>query len=202
MILEAGSPDLRELHAIVEDIRKDDKRAAEVVRRIKTIMQEHTRHEELVDMNELARDTAALIAEDAGRRGIGVELALEASSAWVIGDRVHLQQMLLNLVLNGLEAMIETSTGGRVLVLSTASKQGRVDVAVRDQGPGISAGVSDRMFEPFFSTKTEGMGMGLAIAQNIARAHDGRIVATNNVDRGATVRVSIPLQPDDRRMAV
>ena len=112
--------------------------------------------------------------------------------AVVSADRVHIQQVLLNILLNGLDALAGMPGDRRRLTVLTAADNGVVDVAVRDSGPGISEASMAEIFEPFVSTKSNGMGMGLAIARSIVEAHHGRIVASNNPDRGATIRFSLP----------
>jgi C4-dicarboxylate-specific signal transduction histidine kinase len=115
----------------------------------------------------------------------------------VTGDRVHLQQVLLNLLLNAMDAMGDTSIEHRRLMVTTATTNGHVDVSVEDGGSGIPPGTVNQIFQPFFTTKPDGMGMGLAIAQSIIQAHHGRLSAENNVERGATVRFSLPLRRVD-----
>jgi signal transduction histidine kinase len=194
MLLASGSPSLAELQEILEDIRKDDKRAVEIIRRMKILLQDHERHEEPVDMNDVCRETVEFVVPDAAAHGARVQTNLQSAPVIVSGDRVHLQQVLLNLVLNALDALAHTAPEHRFLVVSTVIHNSHAEVSVLDRGSGIPVSAMRRMFEPFFSTKTEGMGMGLSIARSIVQAHSGRIVAENNVDRGATFRVFLPLR--------
>jgi len=193
ILIASGNPNLKELAEIVEDIRKDDKRAAEIIRRVKALLEGHELVEEPIDVNDVARETAEVVATDARARGARVHIDLLRAPLVVAGDRVHLQQVLLNLVLNGLDAMAQTPHEQRLLVVSTATRNGSAEVLVRDGGAGIPSGAMERIFEPFFSTKADGMGMGLSIARSIIEAHHGRIVAENNVGRGALLRVILPL---------
>jgi len=116
----------------------------------------------------------------------------------VTGDRVHLQQVLLNLILNGLDATAGVASDRRRLLVRTAAAGASVEVSVTDNGRGIEKGTLDRIFEPFFSTKRDGMGLGLSIARTIVDAHDGRIAASNNDTGGATIRFVIPARAASR----
>ncbi len=142
-----------------------------------------------------------LLVPDAAARGARVQTNLHGTPLVVWGDRAHLQQVLLNLLLNGLDALAHTAPEHRYVVVSTAIHNSQAQVSVQDRGSGIPVGAMLRMFEPFFSTKTEGMGMGLSIARCIVEAHSGRIVAENNADRGATFRVFLPLRHDNHQMS-
>jgi signal transduction histidine kinase len=193
LLLKSGDPDLTELREIVDDIRKDDKRAAEIIGRVKSLLQTHEHNEERIDLNDVARETVEFVAPDAAPRGLRLRVDLQKTPLVVTGDRVHLQQVLLNLVLNSLDAMTLTPFAHRFLVVSTTAKTGTAEMSVTDGGPGIPAEAIERIFDPFFTTKTDGMGMGLSIARSIVEAHGGRIFAENNPGRGATVRVLLPL---------
>ena len=181
-----------EIAEIFEDIRKDDKRAGDVIRRVRALLQKHELELQPVDVNDLARETLALLAPDAAARGVRVDVEMTAASTIVRGDRVHLQQVLLNLIVNGMEAMLDTPVERRRLLVRTASNDGRIDVSVRDAGEGIPAGALSKIFEAFYTTKPQGMGMGLSVARSILEAHDGHLVATNNAEGGATVSFSVP----------
>ena len=193
MLLASGRPVNDELKEIVEDILKDDRRAAEIIRRMRTLLRKRELNNEPVDLNDVVRETVDFIVPAAMVKGVRLETDLKASPSIVTGDRVHLQQVLLNLVLNGLDAMIDTPTAERRLNVATSTIKGQIAVAVRDKGAGIAPGAIGEMFEPFVTTKTEGMGMGLSIARSIIEAHRGKIHAENNPDKGATVRFTIPI---------
>jgi signal transduction histidine kinase len=193
LLLASGNPNLEELREIVEDIRKEDKRATEIIRRMRALLRKEDLREEQVDLNEVARETVELISPEAASRGVRVDVEVQSGSATVAGDRVHLQQALLNLVLNAMDAMRDTPSEHRRLVVAVAATNGRADVSVRDFGSGIPAADMQQMFEPFYTTKKDGLGVGLSIVRSIIEAHNGSIGAENNADRGATVRFALPL---------
>jgi C4-dicarboxylate-specific signal transduction histidine kinase len=181
-----------ELGEILDDIRKDDLRAAEIIKRMRSLLKKHELERQPVDMKDLALDTIHLIGADAGSRGITLDFDLKDGLPPAMGDRVHLQQVLLNLMMNGMDALASTPADRRRLFIRCVEQAGRVGLLVRDLGPGIPQDRIDQIFEPFFTTKGEGMGMGLAIARSIIEAHDGRIAAENNTNGGATVWFSVP----------
>ena len=143
-------------------------------------------------MNELCHETAALVAPVASSKNVRVELDLGAEGAGVIGDHVHLQQVLLNMLLNGIESMHATPREYRRLAITTAHVGHHVEISIRDSGHGIRAESASRIFEPFYTTKGEGMGVGLSIGRTIVEAHGGRIGARNNDGEGATVWFTLP----------
>jgi signal transduction histidine kinase len=196
MLAAPGSPATHdELKDIFEDIRADDKRASDIIRRIRTLLEKRELEVHPVDVNDVARETTTLLAPDAASRGVRVDLELAAAPSVVMGDRVHLQQVLLNLLLNGMEAMAGTPPERRRLVARTTRLDGHVDVSVTDTGEGLPTDSASRLFEPFYTTKPQGMGMGLSIARSLVEAHGGHITAENNIEGGATVRFSIPSAP-------
>ncbi len=195
-ILESDNPNLAELQEIVGDIRKDDKRAAEIIRRVKTLLQNHEVHEEPVQLTQLVQETVQFMTPDATASGARI-IATPQAPVVVTGDHVHLQQILVNLIMNGLDAMAQTPIDLRVVRISTRVSGAVAEMSVADQGVGIPPGSLLRVFDPFFSTKNDGMGMGLSVARSIVEAHKGRIVAENNIDRGATIRVFLPIRGRD-----
>jgi len=192
-LLDSDVVDVPEMREILHDIVADDKRAAEVIRRLRRLLRKGDLEYLVLDLNELATEVARLVTGDAANREVTVRLTVAPDLPRVRGDRVQLQQVLLNLVLNGLDAMGAPTSADRVLDIRTF-REGEtfVGVAVRDAGPGIASKDADHIFEPLYTTKREGIGMGLAIARTIVGAHGGRLTAENNVDGGATFRFVLP----------
>jgi signal transduction histidine kinase len=195
LLTDHGVPSaLGELTDIISDIRKDDLRASEVIRRMRGLLQKHELEAIPVHLNEVAMETVAIVRPDAKARGVLLELDLDNDVQPVLGDRVHLQQVLLNLLMNALDAVGSMPPERRRVRVQIRRQDGEVRLAVADTGVGISADRTSDIFEPFYTTKREGtgMGMGLAIARNIVEAHGGRLAAENNLIRGATVWFSVP----------
>jgi signal transduction histidine kinase len=192
----AVPPALAEIPDIISDIRKDDVRASEMIRRMRGLLQKHELDARPVDLNEVAEETLAIVRPDARAREVELEMNLADPLAPVLGDRVHLQQVLLNLLMNALAAVSTTPRERRRVRVSTSQFNGDVRLAVSDTGTGIPLDRLRQIFEPFYTTKSEGgMGMGLAIARGIVEAHGGRIEAENNAGGGATVWFSVPKGP-------
>src|SRR5262245_33468036 len=177
---------------ILDDIKKDDLRAAEIIRRMRGLLKKHELERRPVDIKDLALETVKLVSPDAASRDILLEIDLRDGLPPVLGDKVHIQQVLLNLLLNGMDAVAQLPPERRRVSVHTLKNGGHVGLAVRDTGPGITRDQVAKIFEPFFTTKGDGMGMGLAIARSIMDAHDGRIAAENNTNGGATVWFSVP----------
>ena len=182
------------LRDIMSDIAADDVRAAEIIRRMRALLKKGQRDVQPLDLSQLAGDVLRLVASDAILRRVRIHSRLEPDLPGIVGDRVQLQQVILNLVVNGLESMSEIAPGLRHLTIRTAQPDtDTVEVTVQDTGPGISAEILDRIYEPFFSTKTDGLGMGLSICRSIAEAHGGRLEASNNPAGGATFVFALPV---------
>ena len=191
--LEKTPPDLLEIRSILSDIVDDDKRAGEVIRRLRALLRKGEVQFRLLDLNALIRDVAKLLSSDAVIRNISVKLELDPGPALVSGDTVQLQQVVLNLLLNAMEAMAECAEDGQTItVRSENTELDAVHVSVQDAGPGFRQGTQDLIFEPFYTTKPSGMGMGLAISKSIIEAHGGLIWAVDNSMSGATVHFSLP----------
>ena len=192
--LKAGSPDLVEIGNILSDIVDDDKRAREVIRRLRGLLRKEDVQFGLLELNGLIRDVTKLLSSDAIIRNIAVRLELDATPLFVSGDAVQLQQVVLNLLLNAMEAMAGCSADGRTITVRTDSTDREtVHVAVQDAGPGLGEDTQQLVFEPFYTTKPSGIGMGLAISKSIIEAHGGRIWVTHNATEGATFHFSLPL---------
>ena len=191
-LLESDVVDVVEMREILDDIVADDKRAADVIRRLRRLLRKGDLEYVPLDLNEVVTEVARLVTGDAAIRDVSLRLTVAPELPSVRGDRVQLQQVLLNLVLNGLDAM-GAASGDRILGIRTfRDSETFVGVAVRDAGPGIAAKDADHIFEPLYTTKREGIGMGLAIARTIVGAHGGRLTAENNADGGATFRFILP----------
>jgi signal transduction histidine kinase len=191
-VLAREPVDVNEVRNILTDIAEDDKRASEVIRGLRALLRKGEVQYLPLDINEVALTVLRLIRSDLSSRRVTVTTDLAAGLPEVEGDRVQLQQVVLNLVMNGCEAMDGAPTDRVLTVRTSGTLDGGVEVSVADCGSGIPQENLDRIFEPFMSTKAEGLGLGLAVCRTIVAAHDGRLWATNNAHRGATVRFTLP----------
>jgi C4-dicarboxylate-specific signal transduction histidine kinase len=193
LILQTASPDREELRAILTDICKDDHRAGDVIDRLRGLLKRHDIEMRPLSISELLDEVAALTRPDAAARQVHLEIETAPGLPMVKGDRVHLQQVLLNLLLNAMDAVNDLAAERRVVTVRARLESAQtVEVAVSDRGPGIAADKLANIFEPFFTTKSQGMGMGLPISRTIIEAHRGRIWAENNAGGGATFRFMLP----------
>ena len=191
--LNNPSPDLEELRAIVSDIRKDDRRAGDVIEQMRALIKRRTVEMHPLALNELVQDVISLVHSDAVARHVALDCAVAPGLPLVAGDRVHLSQVLLNLIMNGMDA-IQSSAAvtKRVVIEARPKEEGKVEVAVTDSGPGVPAGVIDKVFLPFYTTKSGGLGMGLPISRTIIEAHGGRLWAEHAPGgRGLTFRFTL-----------
>jgi signal transduction histidine kinase len=197
LFLQSSTPDLEELRAIVRDIRKDEQRACDVIDRLRTFLKRGDLEPRPLSICELLHETVDLTRPHATSRGVTLQMTEPEGVPLVSGDRVHLQQVLLNLVLNAMEAMNgDQHNQGSVTLGALKNATGTVEVFVRDTGPGIPVEHAALLFEPFFTTKQRGMGLGLAISRTIIEAHGGRLWAErNDVHQGATFRFTLPVSP-------
>jgi PAS domain S-box-containing protein len=194
MFLTADPPALDEVRDILADIRKDDQRASEVIRRMRNLLRKQELAPKSIEINEAVDETLRLLAIDASARKVTMKFERTKGLPRVWCDPVHFQQVVLNLVLNGMEAMNGLPAEKRQVVVRTGpGDNGTVKVAVADSGPGIPVDRLPKLFEPFFTTKKEGMGMGLSIARTIVEAHHGKIWAENNSEIGATFYFTVPV---------
>ena len=183
----------------MRDIVGDDKRAAAVIQRLRELLKRGDTRLQPVDARELLGEVLDLSRTELITRQVNATATIESSLPTFLGDRVQLQQVLLNLILNGCEAMSATAPPKRRLVLTAAADSaGAVRFAVRDCGTGIPPEIIDRLFEPFVTTKSDGLGLGLSISRTIVTAHGGRLWAENNVDGGATFYCVLPVMDPSR----
>jgi PAS domain S-box-containing protein len=195
IFLRADQPDLEELRAIIADIRKDDQRAGDVIDRLRSMLKRRVLEPHPIAVGELLDEATTLARADAAARGVTLEISAAPDLPPILGDRVHLQQVLLNLVLNAMDAMAENGHDGRCVRLAARRDgESKVAVSVSDAGHGIAPEQLPHIFEPFFTTKPHGIGIGLAISHTIIAAHGGQLTAENNPDgRGATFRLALPV---------
>jgi two-component system, LuxR family, sensor kinase FixL len=189
---DASPPDVSELREILSDVRDQGRFAAEVVERIRTMVRKRPLELRALDVNEVVSDTLRLVEGDARRRGVALDAQLAPSLPTVDADRVCLQQVVLNLIVNAMDAMDQVDAGRRRLTVLTRRRATTVEIAVSDTGRGIPANRLPKLFDAFFTTKKEGVGLGLAIARSIVEAHRGRIWAEDDGGRGATFRLTLP----------
>jgi PAS domain S-box-containing protein len=198
MLLEAPEPHMAEVRNILADIRKDDLRASEVIRRVRGLLRKREPQMLPIDINEVADEVVHLVSADARQRKVEIACQYATDLPALRGDRVHLQQVLLNLIINGLDAMADTPEPRRRIVVRTEADGSGVGVRVIDAGHGIPPDKLRAAFESFFTTKEHGMGLGLSIARSIVELHGGRIWASNNVEGGATLTFTLPAPGAER----
>lgn len=189
---EASTEELRQ---VLVDLRTDDLRAIEIIQHLRALLARHEPAREPLDMALLVNDVLRLLGAEARRRQVALVARCDEPLPVVHGDRVQLQQVLLNLVMNAMDAMAGTPSPARQVTVRTFESAGGVEVTVADQGPGIAADVLPRLFESFFTTKPQGMGLGLSIARSIAVSHNGRLWAESTAGRGATFHLLLPDGP-------
>src|SRR5213592_3117782 len=187
--------DLNELREILNDIVAEDQRAGEVIHRLRSLLKkgEPQKHCDDVDVNEVARDVLKLMRNDLINQNVTVDTDLAQNLPAIRGDRVQLQQVVLNLLLNACEAMTASDSSERQLLITSKLENGAVRMSVTDRGGGIPEEKLEQVFERFFTTKKEGMGLGLSICRSIINEHEGKIWATKNADCGATFHFSLPI---------
>jgi PAS domain S-box-containing protein len=193
LFLQSASPDLEEVRASLADIVKNDQRAGAVIDRMRALLKRHELEVIRLDVGDVIGDVMTLMRADAVSRHVKLDLDIAGDLPPVRGDRVHLQQVLLNLVFNGMDALNGTQGDRRVTVTARPNGNRTVEIAVGDTGPGIPADMLATIFDPFFSTKRDGMGMGLSISRTIIEAHGGQLWAESNHVQGATLRFTLPI---------
>jgi C4-dicarboxylate-specific signal transduction histidine kinase len=189
-----AAPNLEEARQSAELIIGDAHRAGEIIRRIRALAKKSPPRKDCLNINETILEVIALARSEIERNRVSLQTRLSSDVPLILGDRIQLQQVILNLIINAVEAMGGTSDGPRELVVSS-KKNDLQDllVAVRDSGPGLDPNSLDHLFTAFFTTKPKGMGMGLAISRSIIEAHGGRLWATQNNGQGATFQFTLPI---------
>ena len=193
--LAMNPPDLDSVRGALEAVMKDGHRAADVIQRIRELATKTDPRTARLDVNGVVCDVVPLVRTEVLRHGVSLRTELASALPTVTGDRVQLQQVVLNLIMNGIEAMSAVEGRARDLVIRSRRQGDQVAVAVEDSGVGIDSQSLDRLFSAFFTTKAGGMGMGLSIARSIVEAHGGQLWATANTDHGVTFQFGLPCAP-------
>ena len=202
-VLAHGGADLAEIQEILNEIVSEDKRAGEVIRRLRLWLKKGEVRQHSLRINEVVEDVLKLIHSDLVNQHVTVDIELARTLPTVTGDPIQLQQVLLNLVVNACDAMADCNTQERRLLIRTGigNGNGAVIVSVIDGGGSIPEEKMEQIFESFFTTKEQGMGLGLSVCRTIIAAHRGKLWATNNADRGATFHFSLPIGKSDGRQS-
>jgi len=195
LFLDSDPPKLDRVRRILQDIREEDHRASAVIREVRALARKQPLQAQPLSVNGVVGDVLPLVEADARRRGVAVEADLDTGLPEVSGDRTQLQQVVLNLALNALDALGPTGSGRRRVKIRTQAEDGQVELSVSDTGPGLTEAEIHRLFESFFTTKAQGLGLGLSIVRSIVEGHGGRVTGENNAGPGATFRVRLPAQP-------
>jgi signal transduction histidine kinase len=191
--LDADTPDLDIVRKAVGRIARDAQRASDVIGRIRSQFQSDSQHRELIDANEISLETVALLRDEATRYNVAIRTELAAGLPQVVGDRVQLQQVVMNLIVNSIEAMKNVDGIREIVIKSQRAENEQILVSVSDTGAGFPPQIVEQMFDPFFTTKPQGTGMGLRISRSIIESHSGRLWAVGTAGHGATFHVSLPV---------
>jgi signal transduction histidine kinase len=192
-MLDNKNPDLDQVQSALRVITAGGRRVTEIVDRIRSLVRMDEKPPRWVDANELVKSVVGFLEADLRQRNIILSLQLTATLPSILGNEIQLQQVILNLIINGAQAMDQTDVASRVMSVTTRRQHDSVELTVCDCGAGMDASTIERIFEPFFTTKNGGIGMGLTISRTIIRTHGGEIWATPNADRGATFHVRLPI---------
>jgi PAS domain S-box-containing protein len=195
--LKEKEVDLEQVAEALRDIAADGHRASQIISRIRSLVKKHVPEKSLLNVSDIAREVIGLVGHEAQRKQVTIHSQLGDSLPAVEADRVQLQQVLLNLVMNGMEAMHETGVNERQLTLQTAMSNGSVLAAVSDRGMGIEPAKAEQLFKPFHTTKANGMGMGLAISRSIIESFGGKLWAEANAGGGAIFTFSLPARSQE-----
>jgi C4-dicarboxylate-specific signal transduction histidine kinase len=190
--LAGDTPNLEEARASAMSIVEDGTRAAEVISRTRLLFTKASPQRELVDVNEVIREMIGLLRSEVTRYAISVRMELAAQLPQVLGDRVQLQQVMMNLIVNGIDAMKDVDGTRELAIASRRAEHEQLMVCVSDTGVGLPPVQADQIFYAFFTTKPHGTGMGLSISRSIVESHHGRLMAADNSPRGATFQIILP----------
>jgi signal transduction histidine kinase len=196
LMLRGGPVPAEALRSILADIRRDDLRATEVIRRLRTLLENHDVEQARITLHPLLEDAIAIIEPEARRRGITIERDFAATDDRLCADPVQVQQVLINLSMNAMDAMESPAATGRRLTVATTDADGQLELRVADQGAGIAPLLRERIFESFYTTKPRGMGLGLPIVRAIVEAHRGRLLVEAREGGGSVFVVRLPRQAD------
>ncbi|MEJ8825119.1 ATP-binding protein [Variovorax humicola] len=192
LLLESGRVDPGDLASILADIRRDDIRASDVISRLRTLLARQVGTRQPFELNAAIADGCELLAAEVRRRTMRLAIRPSANPVLVVGDAVQIQQVLINLVLNAMDAIGDRPEGRRAIRVSTVEQRDLVEIRVSDRGEGVAPENLARLFDSFFSTKRRGMGLGLSITRTIVDSHGGRIWAVSSPDEGTTFHVELP----------
>jgi signal transduction histidine kinase len=190
--LGRDKPDLDEVRAAVTRIGRDAQRAAEIIARIRSQFEKSSASREILDVSEIVRETVALLRDEAMRHNISVRTELAADLPQIIGDRVQLQQVAMNLIVNSIETMKDVGGLREMVISSQRAENEQILVSFSDTGTGLPPQLAEQIFDPFFTTKPHGTGMGLRISRSIVESHGGRLWAEATAGRGAIFHLNLP----------
>ena len=190
--LAAETPDLEEVRAAAEAIVRNGARAAEIIGRTRRLFEKGAPQREPIEVDDVVRETVLLMGSEASRYGVSMRTFLAAGAPEIVADRVQLQQVLMNLILNAIEAMKEVEGRREIAITSRIAGEGQIMVSVSDTGIGLPPAQSEHLFDTFFTTKAHGTGMGLSISRSIISAHGGQLWAEPNEPSGAVFRFTLP----------
>jgi two-component system, LuxR family, sensor kinase FixL len=194
-LLARDPPQIQAVTEILADIVTSDRRAGAVIERLRSMLRKEDVKHALLDLNQVAEESLRLMHSDLLDRRVSVDTSFAQNLPPVSGDRVQLQQVMLNLLINGCDAVAGRGRDARLHVSSRVTERGSVAIAISDNGDGIAPQDIERIFEPFVTSKSHGIGLGLAICRSIIEAHGGRLWASNNASRGATMEFELPAEP-------
>lgn len=193
LMLKGSSPNLDEVREILADIRRDDQRASEVIRRLRSVLKKTPFEMRYIDLNETVRQVIGFVTAVAHGRDIALKCSTTSANLNVKGDAIQLQQVVLNLIVNAIDAISEAEAKEREVSVTTNLSGTSAEIRIGDTGPGIATGDLKNVFDPFFTTKSQGMGMGLAIVRTIVEAHHGQVSAENQSSGGALFTIRLPI---------